>query len=67
MSTRRLGWLPTADRLSPWQQSSVVAAANPEVPSPATLLEQLDATVLLGTGSSALLPADVDLVVTSPG
>ena len=93
MSTRRLGWLPTADRLSPWQQSSVVVAglgtsgfaaadallelgarvivlddsdddANRDK---ATLLEQLDATVLLGTGSSALLPADVDLVVTSPG
>ena len=33
----------------------------------ATLLEILGATVRLGTGSTAELPEDVDLVVTSPG
>jgi UDP-N-acetylmuramoylalanine--D-glutamate ligase len=33
----------------------------------ATLLETLGATVRLGAGSTAVLPADVDLVVTSPG
>ncbi len=33
----------------------------------ATLLEHLDATVRLGPGASALLPDDVDLVITSPG
>jgi UDP-N-acetylmuramoylalanine--D-glutamate ligase len=33
----------------------------------ATLLEMLDATVRLGPGSTAELPADADLVVTSPG
>ncbi|MEA5116169.1 MAG: UDP-N-acetylmuramoyl-L-alanine--D-glutamate ligase [Propionicimonas sp.] len=33
----------------------------------ATLLEHLDATVRLGPGSTASLPAEVDLVVTSPG
>lgn len=33
----------------------------------ATLLEHLDAAVRLGPGSTAELPADVDLVVTSPG
>ncbi|MDI9627133.1 MAG: UDP-N-acetylmuramoyl-L-alanine--D-glutamate ligase [Acidobacteriota bacterium] len=93
MSTRRLGWLTTADRLSPWPQATVVvaglgssgfAAADALIElgarvvvlddsdddvncDKATLLEQLDATVRLGAGSSELLPADVDLVVTSPG
>ena len=33
----------------------------------ATLLEHLDATVRLGPGSSANLPDDIDLVITSPG
>src|SRR3954464_6291300 len=33
----------------------------------ATLLEILGATVRLGKGSTASLPDDVDLVVTSPG
>src|SRR3954464_8623244 len=33
----------------------------------ATLLEILGATVRLGEGSTATLPDDVDLVVTSPG
>src|SRR3954451_23596014 len=33
----------------------------------ATLLETLGATVRLGAGSTAVLPAEVDLVVTSPG
>src|SRR3954462_11349102 len=33
----------------------------------ATLLEILGATVRLGPGSTAELPQDVDLVVTSPG
>lgn len=33
----------------------------------ATLLEMLDAAVRLGPGSTAELPADADLVVTSPG
>ncbi len=33
----------------------------------ATLLESLGATVRLGSGSTAQLPDDVDLVVTSPG
>src|SRR4051795_5578448 len=33
----------------------------------ATLLEILGATVRLGPGSTATLPDDVDLVVTSPG
>jgi len=33
----------------------------------AALLESLGATVTLGTGSTAVLPEDVDLVVTSPG
>ncbi len=33
----------------------------------ATLLEMLDATVHLGPGSSATLPDDADLVITSPG
>jgi UDP-N-acetylmuramoylalanine--D-glutamate ligase len=33
----------------------------------ATLLEVLGATVRLGSGSTAALPDDVDLVVTSPG
>jgi UDP-N-acetylmuramoylalanine--D-glutamate ligase len=33
----------------------------------ATLLESLGATVRLGEGSTALLPAGTDLVVTSPG
>ena len=33
----------------------------------ATLLEILGATVRLGPGSTAALPAEVDLVVTSPG
>ena len=32
-----------------------------------TLLEFLDATVVLGPGSSATLPEDADLVITSPG
>ncbi len=40
------------------------SAANNEK---ATLLEILDATVRLGPGATATLPADVDLVVTSPG
>jgi UDP-N-acetylmuramoylalanine--D-glutamate ligase len=87
------GWIPTADRLSPWPQAKVVvaglgtsgfaaadglldlgaqvtvlddseSAGNVEK---ATLLQMLDATVRLGPGSTAELPADVDLVVTSPG
>jgi UDP-N-acetylmuramoylalanine--D-glutamate ligase len=33
----------------------------------AALLESLGATIRLGPGSSAILPDDVDLVVTSPG
>ncbi len=33
----------------------------------ATLLEHLDAVVRLGTGATASLPDDTDLVVTSPG
>jgi len=33
----------------------------------ATLLEMLGATVRLGAGSTAVLPEDVDVVVTSPG
>lgn len=33
----------------------------------AALLEMLDVTVRLGAGSTAVLPDDVDLVVTSPG
>lgn len=33
----------------------------------AVLLEMLDTTVRLGPGSTAVLPDDVDLVVTSPG
>lgn len=33
----------------------------------ATLLQMLDATVRLGPGSTAELPAEADLVVTSPG
>ena len=33
----------------------------------ATLLESLGATVRLGPGSTAVLPGDADLVVTSPG
>ncbi|MFY0405813.1 UDP-N-acetylmuramoyl-L-alanine--D-glutamate ligase [Solicola sp. PLA-1-18] len=33
----------------------------------ATILEILGATIRLGPGSTAALPADVDLVVTSPG
>jgi UDP-N-acetylmuramoylalanine--D-glutamate ligase len=36
-------------------------------PDKATLLEVLGATVRLGEGSTAVLPDDVDLVVTSPG
>ncbi|MCW2781865.1 MAG: murD [Marmoricola sp.] len=38
-----------------------------ERPEKATLLEILGATVRLGAGSTALLPDDVDVVVTSPG
>ena len=33
----------------------------------ATLLEQLDATVRLGSGVTSQLPEDIDLVITSPG
>jgi len=33
----------------------------------ATVLEMLDATVRLGPGATATLPAEADLVVTSPG
>ena len=36
-------------------------------PERASLLESLGATVRLGAGSTATLPDDVDLVVTSPG
>ena len=38
-----------------------------ERPDKATLLEILGATVRLGEGSTAVLPDDVDVVVTSPG
>jgi len=38
-----------------------------ERPDRATLLEILGATVRLGSGSTAQLPDDVDVVVTSPG
>jgi len=36
-------------------------------PERAALLESLGATIVLGEGATADLPADVDLVVTSPG
>ncbi len=36
-------------------------------PERASLLESLGATIILGPGSTATLPADIDLVVTSPG
>ncbi|HEX4189762.1 MAG TPA: UDP-N-acetylmuramoyl-L-alanine--D-glutamate ligase [Marmoricola sp.] len=36
-------------------------------PEKATLLEILGATIRLGPGSTAVLPPDVDVVVTSPG
>ena len=40
---------------------------NPKLAGKATLLEMLDATVRIGPGSTAILPDDTDLVVTSPG
>lgn len=93
MSDQRLDWLATADRLSPWQQASVVVAglgtsgfaaadallelgatvtvldgsADDRNRDRATLLEHLDARVRIGPGSTATLPAAVDLVITSPG
>lgn len=42
-------------------------ALTPEKAEQAKLLEFLDAEVRLGPGSTAVLPDDVDLVVTSPG
>ncbi|MDQ7993448.1 MAG: UDP-N-acetylmuramoyl-L-alanine--D-glutamate ligase [Propionicimonas sp.] len=41
--------------------------ASPANAEKATVLELLDATVRLGPGSTASLPDDTDLVVTSPG
>ena len=35
--------------------------------SPAELLEVLGATIRLGEGATAVLPDDVDVLVTSPG
>ena len=40
---------------------------NPANTEKATVLEMLDATVRLGPGATATLPAEADLVVTSPG
>ncbi|MGA9748919.1 MAG: Mur ligase family protein, partial [Nocardioides sp.] len=42
-------------------------SANPAQQEKAELLEVLGATVRIGTGASANLPDEVDLVVTSPG
>ncbi len=42
-------------------------SATPAQQEQATLLEMLGATVRIGAGATAALPADVDLVVTSPG
>ncbi len=42
-------------------------SANPAQQEKAELLEVLGATVRIGTGASATLPDEVDLVVTSPG
>ena len=42
-------------------------SATPEQQEKAELLEVLGATVRIGTGASATLPDDVDLLVTSPG
>ncbi len=93
MSGKRLDWLATADRLSPWPQANVVVAglgtsgfaaadallelgatvtvlddsADDTNRDKATLLEHLDAHVRIGAGSTATLPASVDLVITSPG
>ncbi len=41
--------------------------SNPERAEKATLLETLGATVRLEPGATAVLPDDVDIVVTSPG
>jgi UDP-N-acetylmuramoylalanine--D-glutamate ligase len=42
-------------------------ASDPTRTEKATLLEMLGATVRLGPGSTAVLPDDVDVLVTSPG
>jgi len=49
------------------QVTALDEAAGAEREEKGTLLEILGATVRLGEGSTAVLPDDVDLVVTSPG
>ncbi|MGI8700966.1 MAG: UDP-N-acetylmuramoyl-L-alanine--D-glutamate ligase [Nocardioidaceae bacterium] len=90
----RLGWLASADRLSPWQQvracvvgglgvsgfaasdalmhmgAQVVVlddGVSESARDKATLLEILGADVRMGPGSTHTLPAELDLVVTTPG
>ncbi|MFT3861694.1 UDP-N-acetylmuramoyl-L-alanine--D-glutamate ligase [Micropruina sp.] len=88
-----IDWLPTATRLSPWPQATVVVAGlaasgyaaadgllelgatvivldeadTPANREKAALLGVLDAEVRLGSGATATLPNDVDLVIASPG
>ncbi|WP_422879908.1 UDP-N-acetylmuramoyl-L-alanine--D-glutamate ligase [Nocardioides zhouii] len=49
------------------QVTALDEATSPEKAEKAELLETLGATVRLEVGATAELPADVDLVVTSPG
>ena len=49
------------------QVTALDETTSDEKAEKAQLLETLGATVVLGPGATAALPADVDLVVTSPG